>query len=101
MPSPTGFLMAAISQPASSIQQLALDAASVAGSCGRSIDLGDAATIAAGAAAPLISRLRYCDGSQGIYQLSVGEAQAYRATLTDFATGGRRADLSGSAVTAF
>ncbi len=98
-PSATGFLMAAISQPASSIQQLALDAASVAGSCGRSIDLGDAATLAA--AAPLISRLRYCDGSQGIYQLSVGEAQAYRATLTDFAAGGRRADLSGSVVTAF
>ena len=44
----------------------------MAGVCGQSVDLQDAATIASGAAAPLVSRLRYCDGSQAVYQLSVG-----------------------------
>ena len=47
--SATGFLMAAISQPAASIPQLILEAASVAGVCGQSLDLQDAATIASGA----------------------------------------------------
>jgi uncharacterized protein (TIGR03437 family) len=97
-PSATGFLIAAISQPAASIQQIALDLASIAGPCGRTVDFGDAAALAA--PAPLVSRFRYCDGAQGVYQLSLGQSstaapQAYRATLTDLAPGGRRIDVSG------
>jgi uncharacterized protein (TIGR03437 family) len=98
--SATGFLMSAISQPAALIQQLTLDAASVAGPCGQPVDFPDAATLTVSAA--LVSRLRYCDGSQAVYQLSIGGTQAYRASLNDFASGGRRSDLSGGAgATAF
>src|SRR5262245_31059316 len=94
--------MSAISQSASIIRELALDAASIAGPCGQSIDFPDTATIASGAAAPLVSRLHYCEGSQALYQVSVGAPQAFRAALYDLAPSGRRADLSGSgSATAF
>ena len=75
----TAFLMAAISQPPASP---ALDIASISGACGQVIDLPDAAP-------PLISRFRYCEGGQPVYQLSLGG----RATLIDLAPGGRRSEL--------
>src|SRR5262249_34421937 len=99
-PSTSGFLISLISQPASLIQQLSLDVSSAAGTCGRSADFGDAATIAPASGTPLVSRFRYCDGSQSIYQVSVASSQAYRATLTDLAVGGGRNDLSGSGAAA-
>ncbi|HTM49071.1 MAG TPA: Ig-like domain-containing protein [Bryobacteraceae bacterium] len=93
-PAPTGFLMAALSQPPASIETLALESASIAGVCGKSMDWQDTATVSA-SLAPRLSRLRYCDGAQSVYQLSVGGAQAYKAFLYDLGPAGRRADLSG------
>lgn len=93
-PSGAGFLISLLSQPPSLLQQFSLDVSSAAGVCGRAADFGDAATISP-SAAPLVSRLRYCDGAQSIYQLSLAGPQAYRATLTDLASGGGRTDLSG------
>ena len=100
-PSSSGFLVAAISQPAALLQQLALDVASASGSCGQPIDFQDAATISPSSAATLVSGLRYCDGKQTVYQLSLGESQSWRASLTDLATGGRRSDLIGGSVIAY
>jgi uncharacterized protein (TIGR03437 family) len=77
------------------IQQLSLDIASVAGSCGKPADFGDQATLVPASTAPLVSRLRYCDGAQSIYQLSLATQQSYRATLTDLGSGGGRMDVSG------
>jgi uncharacterized protein (TIGR03437 family) len=95
-PSGTGFLVSFLSQPASLIQQLSFDIASAVGPCGKSADFGDQATLVPAAAPPLVSRFRPCDGKQPIYQLSLAAPQAYRATLTDLASGGGRTDLSGS-----
>jgi uncharacterized protein (TIGR03437 family) len=100
-PSASGFLISAISQPLAAMQQLSLDVASANGSCGASIDFQDAATIMPASSAPLDSRFRYCDGKQPAYQLTLGAAQAWRASLTDLATGGRRADLIGGSVIAY
>jgi uncharacterized protein (TIGR03437 family) len=83
------------------IQQLALDVASATGPCGQPIDFQDVATISPASAAPLVSRLRYCDGTHAVYQLSLGESQAWRASLTDLATAGRRSDLIGGSVIAY
>ena len=79
----TAFLAAAISQPA---PQLALDVASINGACGRIIDLPDVTP-------PLISRFRYCDGGQPVYQVSFAD----RAALIDLAPGGRRTELGAGA----
>ena len=98
-PSATGFLMAAISQPASAFQQLGIDAASVAGTCGQLIDLPDLAT--ASSSAPFGTRFRYCDGKQAVYQLGIGVGPGVRVTVYDLAGGGQRWELSGSGVTAF
>jgi uncharacterized protein (TIGR03437 family) len=76
---------------------------SIAGSCGQPLDLPDAADFNAGsaAAAPPVSRFVACDGSQPVYQVSVGAARAYRITATDFANGGGVTDLSGSGPAAY
>jgi uncharacterized protein (TIGR03437 family) len=100
-PSASGFLIAAISQPAAVMQQLTMDLASANGDCGLAIDFQDAATIAPSSAAPLDSRFRYCDGKQPVYQLTLGESQPWRASLTDLAAGGRRADLIGGSAIAY
>jgi uncharacterized protein (TIGR03437 family) len=88
-PAPGGFLVAAISQPAGALEPLALDVASAAGPCGTFADLPDTG-------GPLVSRFRYCDGAQAVYQLSLGAALSSRAILTDLAPGGRRSELGGS-----
>ena len=51
--------------------------------------------------AGLVSRLQACDGAQATYQVSVGAAQPYHAFLTDLATAGSTADLSGSGPAAY
>ncbi len=94
-PSGSGFLVSLISQPAALMQQLSLDISSASGACGRPADFGDQATLTP-AAAPGISRLQYCNGAAPIYQVSLAAPQAYRAVLTDLATGGGIKDLSGS-----
>ena len=83
------------------MQQLSLDLAAANGACGQPIDFQDAATIVPASTAPLISRFRYCDGKQPVYQLTLGEPQAWRASLTDLAAGGRRADLIGGSIIAY
>ena len=100
-PSATGFLIAAISQPLTLIQQLSLDLTSARGSCGQPIDLQDAAAILPASTAPLDSRFRYCDGKDPVYQLGLGVAQAWHASLTDLTLGGRRADLIGGSIIAY
>ena len=97
-PSATRFLLAAVSQAPALMQNLALNAASAAGACGTALDLWDAVD-SSGHAAPgtPISRVLACDGSQPAYQLHVGAAQPFSASLTDLASGGGRTDLSGAA----
>ncbi|MCL5745715.1 MAG: Ig-like domain-containing protein [Acidobacteria bacterium] len=95
---PTRFLVAAVSQTPALLQNFTMRVDSVAGSCGKAVDLADAA-VAGGAiapSAPPVSRFLACDGKQSIYQLSVGAAQPYRVTVTDFSSGGSARDLSGS-----
>ncbi len=90
-PSATRFLLAAVSQPPALLQSLSLDASSAAGPCGLPLDLPDAAT-----SSGTVSRLVACDGRESVYQLAVGAAQPYRASVTDLAVGGGISDLSGS-----
>jgi uncharacterized protein (TIGR03437 family) len=102
-PSPTRFLLTAISQPSDLMQNLTLEARSIAGLCGRSIDITDSAD-ATGTALPAairLSRFAACDGSQQLYQINAGASAPYRATLTDLAKGGSTTDLSGSAPGSF
>lgn len=97
-PAPTRFLVASVSQPPALMQNLTMTVASVAGACGKAVDITDAA-VTGGAipgGAPPVSRFLACDGGQSIYQLSVGAAQPYRVTVTDFSSGGSVQVLSGS-----
>ena len=96
-PAATRFLMTAVSQPPALLQALALDASSAAGACGLSLDLPDAAVFGAAppSSPPPVSRLAACDGRESVYQLAVGAAQPYRASLTDLGSGGAVFDLSG------
>ena len=97
VPPATRFLLAAVSQPPALMQALALDAGSAVGACGLPLDLPDAAVFnGAPPSAPAVSRFVACDGRESVYQLAVGAAQPYRATLTDLASGGGAFDLSGS-----
>jgi uncharacterized protein (TIGR03437 family) len=97
-PAPSRFLLAAISQPPALLQALSLDASSAAGACGLPLDLPDAAVPSAGAppSPPPVSRLLACDGREPVYQLAVGAAHPYRASVTDLAGGGGVFDLSAS-----
>jgi len=101
-PSATRFLLAAVSQPPAAMQKLTLEAVSAAGSCGTLLELVDAAVpSAAVSGAPRVSRFLACDGSQPVYQIHVGAGEPFRASLTDFATGGGSVDISGSAPAAW
>ena len=101
-PSGTGFLLEAISQSPSIMQNLALSATSAAGTCGSPLDLWDAVD-SSGNAAPgtLISRVLACDGSQSAYQIQVGAAAKFSASVTDLAVGGGVTDVSGAAPAAY
>jgi uncharacterized protein (TIGR03437 family) len=81
--------------------QFTMDVSSAAGECGKAVDFLDSTSLTPPAAAPLNSRFLACDGSQSVYQLSVGASQPYSATLTDLGAGGARKDLSGGAATAY
>jgi len=98
-PSATRFLLSALSQPAALMSGLAFDIGSSAGECG--IPIGMLDTVDASGNAPasgaLVSRFQVCDGSLPVYQVSVGAAQPYRASLADLASAGSTFDLSGSA----
>jgi uncharacterized protein (TIGR03437 family) len=102
-PVATRFLVAALSQPASLVANLALDVTSAAGPCGLQFQLLD--TVDASGNAPaggaLVSRLGVCDGSQTAYQINVGASQPFRAFVTDLANGGSVIDLSGSTQTVY
>jgi uncharacterized protein (TIGR03437 family) len=98
-PQSTRFLVAALSQPAALMQNLATAITSAAGACGTPFEMLDSVDAAGAppAAGPLVSRLTVCDGGQPAYQLGIGASQAFRAQLTDLAPGGSLTDLSGSA----
>jgi len=99
-PTQTGFVLASISQPEQSLPPLSIQSA--AGSCGLPFVLEDAAS--ATSAAPGVvnaSEFLYCDGTQPLYQVSVGANQPFRAALTDLAPGGGTVDLSGSAANGY
>ena len=97
-PGATRFLVAALSQPPSLVDAMALDVSSAAGTCGRALDLPDPADPSARApgSAVLVSRLLVCDGTQALYQLQLGTGQAYRAVVDDLAAGGSMTDVSGA-----
>jgi uncharacterized protein (TIGR03437 family) len=102
-PGGTRFMLGALSQPASLMQNLALNVTSAAGSCGVPLDLLDAVDSSGNppAAGALISRIDVCDGSQPACQIGVGAAQPYRAFVTDLASGGSSTDISGSAAATY
>jgi uncharacterized protein (TIGR03437 family) len=102
-PSGTRFMVGALSQPASLMQSMALEVNSAAGACGVPVDLLDAVDSSGNppAAGALISRIDVCDGSQPAYQIGVGAAQAYRAFVTDLASGGASMDISGNAAATY
>jgi uncharacterized protein (TIGR03437 family) len=102
-PSGTRFMVGALSQPSSLMQSLALSVNSAAGACGWPLDLLDAVDSSGNppAAGALISRIDVCDGSQPAYQIGVGAAQAYRAFVTDLASGGASLDISGNAAATY
>jgi uncharacterized protein (TIGR03437 family) len=85
------------------MQSLALEVNSAAGACGVPADLLDAVDSSGNppAAGALISRIDVCDGSQPAYQIGVGAAQAYRAFVTDLASGGASMDISGNAAATY
>ncbi len=103
--SPSGrrFMVGALSQAGSLMQSMALEVNSAAGACGVPVDLLDAVDSSGNppAAGALISRIDVCDGSQPAYQIGVGAAQAYRAFVTDLASGGASMDISGNAAATY
>ena len=98
-PSASRFLLAAVSQPPDVMKGLTLTAQSAAGVCGQTLEMLDAVDGSGKpAAGVLVSRMGVCDGSQAVYQLSVGAALPFRAFVTDLTPAGASFDLSGSAV---
>jgi uncharacterized protein (TIGR03437 family) len=100
-PATTRFLIAAVSQTAETLSALSLDAQSSAGACGPALDLPDASALGGGAASGRTSRFLVCDGAQSTYQLAIGAARPFRASVTDLASGGGVKDLSGSSASAY
>ena len=102
-PSGTRFMVGALSQAGSLMQNFALAVDSAAGACGVPLDLLDAVDSSGNppAAGALISRFDVCDGSQPAYQIGVGAAQPYHAFVTDLAAGGSSMDISGSAAATY
>jgi len=97
-PSPTRFLMAAVSQPAALMTSFAMSAQSIAGSCGTALDLLDSVDSTGVGSGGLTSRMLVCDGTQSTYQVSVGAVAPYHAFLTDLSSGGSSTDVSGGSV---
>lgn len=97
-PSPTRFLAGALSQPAALMNVLQQSIQSSAGACGQSVDLLDAVDSSGNpASGALISRLTVCDGTQSLYEVTVGAGQPFHSFVTDLAAGGDSTDLSASA----
>ncbi|HEV2446230.1 MAG TPA: Ig-like domain-containing protein, partial [Candidatus Sulfopaludibacter sp.] len=98
-PSATRFLLSALSQPAALMSGMAFDIGSPSGECGIPIGMLDTVDAAGNvpASGPLVSRFQVCDGSLPAYQVSVGAAQSYSASLADLASAGSTFDLSGGA----
>ena len=94
-PSPSRFLVGALSQPPALMSVLQQSVQSAAGPCGQSVDLPDAVD-SSGNPAPgaLLSRFTVCDGLQPLYEVSVGASQPYQSFVTDLASGGDSTDLS-------
>jgi hypothetical protein len=101
-PAANGFLLEAISQPYNAFPSLAVQSA--AGGCGITLTLQDA--YLPGTAPPaqvLASNFVYCDGSQPVYQASIGLSGAYSASVVDLAAqpGSGATPVNGSAVAAY
>lgn len=101
-PATTGFLLDAISQSYSALPALTVQSA--AGSCSAPLLVQDA--YVAGAAPPatvLGSRFVYCDGTQPVYQATVGLAGPFTASIVDLSvpSGSGTTSLSGSSVSAY
>ncbi len=101
-PLATRFLVAALSQPASLMSNLATAVSSGAGACANPIQLLDAVDSVGNAPVngALVSRIVACDGSQPVYQISVGlsgNPQPFQAFVSDLGPGGSMIDISGSA----
>jgi uncharacterized protein (TIGR03437 family) len=96
-PAATRFLVSALSQSSDLMKALAIDVRSTAGSCGVSLDLVDAVDGFGTPSGGLVSRFVACDGAAPLYQVTVGAAQPFHASVTDLATAGSATDVSGSA----
>jgi len=91
---PTGFLITAGEVP--------FELNSAAGACGQTVEWP--AAIATGQPAqgtPGVFRARYCDGSQGLYQLDVAAQGPYRLVVTDLGNLGSRFDVAGGGASAY
>src|SRR5205807_7146772 len=78
-PSASGFLVGALSQPPESMNALAIEIQSAAGSCGVPLELVDAVDGSGNPSGGMVSRLRARDGEEAVYQVSVGGAQPFHA----------------------
>jgi uncharacterized protein (TIGR03437 family) len=99
-PSPSGFLLDAVSQPLNAFP--ALNATGAGGACSAPLLIQD--PYYAGAVPPasiLASRFVYCDGVLPAYQFAVGGSSPYQAAVIDLASGGATTDLSGSAAAGY
>jgi uncharacterized protein (TIGR03437 family) len=102
-PSASGFLLDAISQPTNAFPTLAIQSA--AGGCSAPLNFQDA--YLPGSAPPsavLSSQFIYCDGTQPVYQASVGIASPYQVSFTDLSvpdTTGIVTNINGSSVAAY
>jgi uncharacterized protein (TIGR03437 family) len=96
VPSPSGFLLRAISQPVSGFP--AFTAAAATGSCSAPLVIEDAAVLGATVASPVRqSEFIYCDGTQSSYQVGISASAPYKAAITDLAFAGATRDLSSAA----
>jgi uncharacterized protein (TIGR03437 family) len=97
-PPGTRFLMGALSQPASLMQNFGMSAQSAVGPCGLPLDLLDSVDSQGIGSGALTSRLLVCDGLQPAYTITLGAAQSYSAFATDLAANGTSQDLSAGAL---
>ncbi len=91
-PSPSGFVVSAVSRAADRLPEFSI--VSAAGECGLTVDLPDAAVLtpnpASSTATLTVSRLRYCEGAALTYVFS-GSGGA--VALTDLSAQGRRFEV--------
>ena len=94
-PSATGFAIEAISQLAAALPAISVQSAG--GVCSSAFVVQDAAVLGGTPANPVrASEFVYCDGSQPVYQIGISSSQAFRANVTDLASGGGSLDASGT-----